>query len=90
MEIVENDFDYHRRDKGGDNDKQNNNKHHSIVWVNRGWVPMALVPGSDHNFTHRGPIEAAKVDAALKEAPKWSRPKGVVELTALLGGPERE
>jgi surfeit locus 1 family protein len=54
-----------------------------MVWVNRGWVPKTMVPGADKPYARQGPVEQAKIQAALAEPPAWERPKGTVTITAV-------
>jgi len=65
-----------------------------IVWINRGWIPKKLVPGADRShFRGRdGRIDVvlkAKIEEELARPPAWNRPKGVVELTAILSKSEK-
>lgn len=62
----------------------------NLVWVNRGWVPKKLVPGADQPYRRQGPVEAAKVQETMKQNLAWSRPAGVVEITAVQSQVESE
>jgi cytochrome oxidase assembly protein ShyY1 len=61
-----------------------------MVWVNRGWVPKTLVPGADKPYARQGPVEKAKIQAALEEPAAWARPKGTVTITAVKSEVESE
>ena len=64
-------------------------KQSTTVWVNRGWIPKTLVPGADRPHYKNDLVQKAKIDRALREQPAaWNRPKGIVELKAVLSKPE--
>jgi cytochrome oxidase assembly protein ShyY1 len=62
----------------------------NLVWVNRGWVPKKFVAGADQPYRRQGPVEAAKIQEAMKQSPAWSRPKGVVNITTVQSQVESE
>ncbi len=63
----------------------------TTVWINRGWVPKTLVPGADRPHYKNDLVQKAKIDQALRDQPAaWNRPKGVVEVKAVLSKPESE
>lgn len=54
----------------------------NLVWINRGWVPKAVVPGAD-----RGARPSIKAAAEMNQ---WDRPTGTVQVTAIRSKPECE
>lgn len=54
-----------------------------LVWINRGWVPKAMVPGADP----RGG-KASKM-ASTYQVNNWARPNGAVDITAIRSKTER-
>jgi cytochrome oxidase assembly protein ShyY1 len=62
-----------------------------IVWINRGWVPKTMVPGGDQPYRRQGPVEAARIQHTLATTqPKWTRPTGTVQVTAVQSQVESE
>jgi len=62
----------------------------STVWVNRGWIPKTLVPGADRPYYKNDMVQKAKIDRLMKERPAaWNRPKGIVEVKAVLSQAEK-
>jgi cytochrome oxidase assembly protein ShyY1 len=55
-----------------------------LVWINRGWVPKAMVPGADP----RGGRPSQMISP--HEVNHWDRPRGVVDVTAIRSRPERK
>ncbi len=55
-----------------------------LVWINRGWVPKAMVPGADP----RGGRASQMVSP--QDVNNWDRPKGTVDVTAIRSKPERK
>ncbi len=53
-----------------------------LVWINRGWVPRTMVPGTD-----RGTRPTA---AKPQNVNQWDRPTGTVQLTTIGSKPESE
>lgn len=57
----------------------------SLVWINRGWVPRAMVPGANRGGgtrpSHKPPAEGIN---------QWDRPTGTVKVTAIRSKPEGE
>lgn len=56
-----------------------------LVWINRGWVPKAMVPGANQG---RGSMPSLK--APDKDLNQWDRPSGTVKVTGIRSKPERE
>ena len=65
----------------------------TVVWINRGWIPKTLVPGADRPHYKNDPVQRAKIEEALRvqaRTPAWNRPRGTVEIEAVLSRPESE
>lgn len=63
-----------------------------LVWINRGWVPKTMVPGADQPYRRHGPVETARIRQQMLAAgpPKWNRPQGTVQITAVQSQVESE
>ena len=59
-----------------------------LVWINRGWVPKAMVPGANDRGGDR-PSSSRKLESS-SSVNLWDRPSGTVQVTAIRSKPEGE
>jgi cytochrome oxidase assembly protein ShyY1 len=59
-----------------------------LVWINRGWVPKAMVPGANRGAGSRPSHKPPSSDEARLN--QWERPSGTVQVTAIRSKPERK
>ena len=57
-----------------------------LVWINRGWVPRNMVPGTDRGGRGR----SAPTSSQPQNVNQWDRPTGTVQITAIGAKPESE
>lgn len=58
-------------------------QHGQLVWINRGWVPKAMVPGADPRGGRLSQL------VAPEDINNWNRPKGSIHVTAIRSKAER-
>lgn len=61
----------------------------STVWINRGWIPRTVVPGADRTHYKNDPVQKARMDHLLKQPVGWNRPRGMLDVKAVLSKAEK-
>lgn len=68
---------------------QLNHQGGQLVWINRGWVPRTMVPGSDRTMGRSAPPPSRSPPPPVtNNVNQWDRPTGTVQITAIGAKPE--